>query len=112
MAELEYARRLERRPARVRGSNPLGGKKRGHGSVAECVLAKDKTRVRFSLAAMQGKIFYKRASGETGIRARLKIVFRKECGFDAHLGHKLNTEKARNDSSCHSGLLYVNFLWG
>ena len=27
-------------------------------------------------------------SGGTGIRARLKIVSRKGCGFDSHLGHK------------------------
>ena len=26
-------------------------------------------------------------SGGTGIRARLKIVSRKGCGFDSHLGH-------------------------
>lgn len=28
-----------------------------------------------------------RPSGGTGIHARLKIVFRKDCGFDSHLGH-------------------------
>ena len=28
-----------------------------------------------------------RASGGIGIRARLKIVSRKGCGFDAHLAH-------------------------
>ncbi len=27
-------------------------------------------------------------SGGIGIRARLKIVSRKGCGFDSHLGHK------------------------
>lgn len=27
-------------------------------------------------------------SGGIGIRARLKIVSRKGCGFDSHLGHR------------------------
>ncbi len=30
-----------------------------------------------------------RPSGGTGIRARLKIVSRKGCGFDPHLGHSV-----------------------
>ena len=34
-----------------------------------------------------------RASGGIGIRARLKIVSRKGCGFDAHLAHKELLEK-------------------
>ena len=29
------------------------------------------------------------ASGGTGIRARLKIVFLRECGFDSHLAHQV-----------------------
>lgn len=36
-------------------------------------------------------------SGGIGIRARLKIVSRKGCGFDSHLGHrnkKLSTVSA------------------
>ncbi len=28
------------------------------------------------------------SGGEIGIRARLKIVFRKECGFKSHPEHK------------------------
>ena len=32
-------------------------------------------------------------SGGIGIRARLKIVSRKGCGFDSHLGHKIKAER-------------------
>lgn len=33
-------------------------------------------------------VYASRASGGTGIRARLKIVSRKGCGFDPHLAHQ------------------------
>ena len=35
-------------------------------------------------------------SGGIGIRARLKIVSRKGCGFDSHLGHKSVSLKRAN----------------
>ena len=39
--------------------------------------------------ASKNLIVFHCPSGGTGIRARLKIVSRKGCGFDSHLGHKL-----------------------
>ena len=38
-------------------------------------------------------IFLNCPSGGTGIRARLKIVSRRGCGFDSHLGHYTRASK-------------------
>ena len=46
-------------------------------------------------------------SGGTGIRARLKIVFRKECGFNSHLRHQ---PPSLRGSFYFSGLDWGNFI--
>ena len=51
------------------------------------------------------------SSGGTGIRARLKIVSRKGCGFDSHLEHywklKVQSEKLKIKEF---KFLFYNFL--